>query len=119
MSRLTACDQARRDRMRPRAVAQNLSTPLMIRSPETSIPPTITKPEDHELQRGGKAHHAHHLVEPGQEERGGQGRDRAGQTAGQRSAADDHGGDGTQQVGAPTVTPGALRNPANRTPAVA
>ena len=55
--------------------------------------------EDHELERRRQAHHPHHLVEPGEEERRDPRRQRTGQTARERRAADDHGGDRTQEVG--------------------
>src|SRR3990170_555126 len=63
--------------------------------------PDDDEAEDHELERGGQAHDPHHLVEPGQEERRGPRRQRAGQPPGERGPADDHGGDRTQEVGSP------------------
>ena len=59
------------------------------------------EPEHDELQRGGQAHDPHHLAEPGQEERRGPRRQRAGQPPGERGPADDHGGDRAEQVRRP------------------
>ena len=85
----------RSGRFRSRSIC---STPRMIRSPETNMPPDDDEPEDDELQGGRQAHHPHHLGEPGEEERRRPRRERAGQPAGERGPADDHRGDRTEQV---------------------
>src|SRR5690554_5941986 len=57
------------------------------------------RPEHHVLPGRGQTQHPHHLVEPGEEERGDRSGERAGEAAGEGGPSDDDGGDGAEQIG--------------------
>ena len=72
--------------------------------------------EHEELQRGRQAERAHHLVQPGEEERRGERRQRTGQTSGERRPTDDDRGDRAEEVRRADVDPGISQQRGQRHP---
>ena len=92
----------------------------MIRSPETSMPPMMTRPKTTNWSAGGKAEHSHHLwFSPARKKAAAQVEIGLARPPVKGGAADHHRGDGPEEVRGPTVTPGGRRSAARSTPAVA